>query len=147
MTRKKQIAIGIILAVILLVAWRWWAHSAAEADDPGHAVANSNESSAAVARVERHTLSNALTLAGEFKPYQDVDVHAKVAGYIRKIYVDVGDHVKEGQTLAVLEIPELAAQLAGAEAGVRAAEEQIRRAKGDVQRAESTHAAVHSAYT
>jgi RND family efflux transporter MFP subunit len=75
-----------------------------------------------------------------------VDVHAKVAGYIRQIYVDVGDHVKEGQTLAVLEVPELAAQLTGAEAAVRAAEQQIHKAQGDLQRAQSAHAAAHSAY-
>jgi RND family efflux transporter MFP subunit len=87
-----------------------------------------------------------LTIAGEFKPFQDVDVHAKVAGYIRKIYVDVGDHVKEGQTIAELEVPELAAQLTGTEASVRAAQEQIRRAEGDVQRAKSAHSAAHSAY-
>jgi RND family efflux transporter MFP subunit len=74
-------------------------------------------------------------------------VHAKVAGYIRKIYVDVGDHVKPGQTLAVLEVPELQAQLGGADAALRAAQEQIRRAQGDVQRAQSAHAAAHSAYT
>jgi RND family efflux transporter MFP subunit len=88
-----------------------------------------------------------LTIAGEFKPFQDVDVHAKVAGYIRTIYVDVGDHVKGGQTLAVLEIPELAAQLAGADAAVGRAKEEIGRAEGDVERARSTHAAMHSAYT
>ena len=56
-------------------------------------------------------MGSTLTIAGAFKPFQDVDVHAKVAGYIRTIYVDVGSHVKEGQTLAVLEVPELAAQL------------------------------------
>jgi RND family efflux transporter MFP subunit len=75
-----------------------------------------------------------------------VDVHAKVAGYIRKIYVDVGDHVKEGQTIAELEVPELAAQLTGSEASVRAAQEQVRKALGDLQRAKSSHAAAHSAY-
>jgi RND family efflux transporter MFP subunit len=96
--------------------------------------------------VERHGIGNTLTIAGEFKPFQDVDVHAKVAGYIRKIYVDVGDHVKEGQTLAELEVPELAAQLSGADAAVRAAQEQIRRAQGDLQRTQSSHAATHSAY-
>jgi RND family efflux transporter MFP subunit len=73
-------------------------------------------------------------------------VHAKVAGYIKKIYVDVGDHVKRGQTLAVLEVPELAAQLTGADAQVRRSKEEIRRAQGDVQRAESAHAAAHSMY-
>jgi len=63
------------------------------------------------------------------------------------IYVDVGDRVKQGQTLAVLEVPELAAQLASAEAAVGAAQEQIRRAQGDLQRAKSTYSAAHSAYT
>jgi multidrug resistance efflux pump len=70
-----------------------------------------------------------------------------VAGYIRAIYVDVGTHVKTGQTLAVLEVPELAAQLSGTEAAVQTAAEQIRRAQGDVTRAQSSQAAVHSAYT
>jgi len=75
-----------------------------------------------------------------------VDVHAKVAGYIRKIFVDVGDHVRDGQTLAELEIPELTAQLSGADAAVRAASQQIRRADGELQRAQSTHSAAHAAY-
>jgi len=85
-------------------------HSATEADDPEHAVAG-DAVVAAVAKVERGPIENTLTIAGEFKPFQDVDVRAKVAGYIKKIYVDVGDHVKGGQTLAILEVPELAAQL------------------------------------
>jgi RND family efflux transporter MFP subunit len=87
-----------------------------------------------------------LTLAGAFKPFQDVDVHAKVAGYIKKIYVDVGSRVSEGQTLAVLEVPELAAQLAGADAAVRRSRQEISRAQGDVERAKSGHAAVHAMY-
>jgi RND family efflux transporter MFP subunit len=149
MTRTKMIAIG--LAVVAIAGGIWWWQSRAGSDASGSdsstpSAANGGAVSAAVARVQRRTLGATLTIAGEFKPFQDVDVHAKVAGYIRKIYVDVGDHVKEGQVLAVLEVPELAAQLSGAEAGVRAAEEQIRRAQGDVQRAQSTHAAVHSAF-
>jgi multidrug resistance efflux pump len=52
--------------------------------------------------------------------------------------------VKEGQTLAVLEVPELAAELSGADAAVRRAKEQIRQAQGDVQRAKSAHDAAHA---
>jgi RND family efflux transporter MFP subunit len=96
--------------------------------------------------VERHAIANTLTIAGEFKPYQEVEVHAKVAGYIRTIYVDVGDRVREGQTLAVLEIPELTAELAGADAAVRRSQEEIGRAEGELARAQSAHAAAHSAY-
>ena len=101
---------------------------------------------AAVVLVARKPISNAITLSGEFRPFQEVDVHAKVAGYIRKIYVDVGDPVKAGQTLAVLEIPELNAQLQGADAAVRRANDAVRRAKSDLARAESLHAATHLDY-
>jgi RND family efflux transporter MFP subunit len=147
MTKKKLLVSAVVLLAAGFIAWRWVSRAPAEANDPDHPVANSADAPAAVAHVERRTLGNALAIAGEFKPFQDVDVHAKVAGYIRAIYVDVGDHVKEGQTLAVLEVPELAAQLAGADAAVGGAQEQIRRAQGDLQRAQSSHSAAHSAYT
>jgi RND family efflux transporter MFP subunit len=106
-----------------------------------------SEATAAVALVERRPISNSLTLSGDFRPFQEVDVHAKIAGYIRKIYVDVGDHVKAGQTLAVLEVPELSAQLQGADAACRRAKDAIRRAQGDLDRAKSLHTATHLDYT
>src|SRR5215467_14061875 len=68
---------------------------------------------AATAVVKRDTITNNLTVAGEFLPYQEVELHAKVAGYIRQIYVDIGDRVRRGQVLAMLEVPELTAQVQG----------------------------------
>ncbi len=146
MTRKKLWIAVAALFVIVILAWRWIGRAPTEADDQNRPLVTSAESVAAVAHAERRSVGTTLTIAGEFKPFQDVDVHAKVAGYIKVIYVDVGDHVKAGQTLAVLEIPELAAQLAGADAGVRRSKEEIRRAEGDLVRAQSAHAAAHSAY-
>jgi len=101
----------------------------------------------AVALVTRRPVVNSLTLSGAFRPYQQVDVHAKVAGFIRKIYVDVGDHVKGGQVLAILEVPELSAQVAGAKADIRRYEDAVRRSQSEIERAESTHTAYHSAYS
>ena len=146
MKKKKLWIIVAVLLVIVILAWRWMGRGPTEADDQNHPIATSAETVAAVAHAERRSVGNTLTIAGEFKPFQDVDVHAKVAGYIKVIYVDVGDHVQAGQTIAVLEIPELAAQLAGADAGVRRSKEEIRRAEGDLVRAQSAHAAAHSAY-
>src|SRR5689334_17267307 len=102
---------------------------------------------AAVVKVRRAPLSNTLSIAGEFLPYQEVDLHAKVAGYIRNINVDIGDRVGTGQVLAVLEIPELSAELEGANAGVRHSQEEIGRAQNEVTRAEADHAALHAAAT
>jgi RND family efflux transporter MFP subunit len=145
MTKKKWMWIAGALLAVGVLAWIWLGRSSTETGI-NHVDADGDTPPAAVARVERHNIGSTLAIAGEFKPFQDVDVHAKVAGYIRQIYVDVGDHVKGSQTIAVLEVPELAAQLAGTEASVRAAQEQIRRAQGDLQRAQSSHAAAHSAY-
>ena len=146
MNKTKWIIAAVVVLGGLVLMWRWSAHGGAEAEDGSHAGAGAAATPAEVVRVERHTIGNTLTIAGEFKAFQDVDVHAKVAGYIRTINVDVGDHVKQGQTIAVLEVPELAAQLSGADAGTRSAQEQIRRAQGDLQRAESSQVAAHSAY-
>jgi RND family efflux transporter MFP subunit len=144
MTKKNLFIVLIILVVgSLLLAWHWLGRTRTEADDRSHPVA----ATAAVSIAKRRDLGDTLTVSGAFKPFQDIDVHAKVAGYIKVIYVDVGDHVKEGQTLAVLEVPELAAQLAGTDAAARAAQEQIRRAQGDLSRAQSTYSAAHAAYT
>src|SRR3984957_4670488 len=102
---------------------------------------------AAVVKVKRAPLSNTLSIAGEFLPYQEVELHAKVAGYIQKINVDIGDRVHKGDILAILEIPELEAQLQAARAGVRHSQEEITRAQNDVSRAEADHAALHAAAT
>ena len=99
----------------------------------------------AVAKASRTDLSQTLTLAAEFRPFQEIDVHAKVAGYLKVIYVDVGDRVKAGQLLAVLEIPELRDEVAQDEATVRRSREEINRAKADLERAESAHEIAHLA--
>ena len=102
---------------------------------------------AAVVKVRRAPLSNTLSIAGEFVPYQEVELHAKVAGYIKNINVDIGDRVHTGQVLAVLEIPELVAELQGAGAGVRHSQQEIMHAQNEVSGAEADYAALHAAAT
>jgi RND family efflux transporter MFP subunit len=100
---------------------------------------------APVVPASRATLANTLTVAGEFLPYQEVELHAKVAGYIRSIHVDIGDRVKQGQVLAVLDVPELQAQVQGAQAGVRQSQAEILRSTSDVARAKANYVALHAA--
>jgi len=147
MNKKQYWILAALIVGVGLLGLRWLGRSRAEADDPNSQLNANSATPAAVVRADRRTLGNTLTISGEFKPFQEVDVHAKVAGYIKVIYVDVGDHVKQGQTLAILEVPELAAQLAAADAACRRANEEIARAQGDLERAKSAHAAAHSAYT
>lgn len=146
MSVKTKIGIAGAIVFVALVVWLGIHREQTEADS-GSRAASSTEPVAAVVKVSRGTLGAPLTLAGAFKPFQDVDLHAKVAGYIKAIYVDVGSHVTAGQTLAILEVPELQAELAGADAAVRRSKEEITRAQSDLQGAKSTHSAVHAMYT
>jgi RND family efflux transporter MFP subunit len=102
--------------------------------------------SATVAAVKRGSIVHTLNLAGQFQPYQVVDVHAKVSGYIRHIYVDIGDRVHQGQILAVLEVPELSAQLKGTVAEAASRKDEITRAENEVSRAQSEHNSLHADY-
>jgi len=146
MSKNSKLVIAGLAFLGLIALWAGWRHGRTEADDADPKGKTHGEVVAAVVKVSRGKLGTPLTLAGAFKPFQDVDVHAKVAGYIKKIYVDVGSRVTEGQTLAVLEVPELAAELAGADAAVRRSKQEILCSKGDVERAKSAHVATHAMY-
>jgi RND family efflux transporter MFP subunit len=101
----------------------------------------------AVAKATLEDLSRAIMLTAEFKPFQEVDLMAKVAGYVKNINVDVGDRVKQGQLLAVLEVPEMADDRARAQAGVDRSQAEVARAKDQLQQAESAHEIAHLSYT
>lgn len=101
----------------------------------------------AVVKVVRKNLTSQLEIASEFEPFQEVDVYAKVPGYIQKLYVDWGTHVKQGQLLAVLEIPELEQQLHQDEAGVRKSEQDIARAREALEQAKSSYDVAHVNYS
>ncbi len=101
--------------------------------------------SAKVAAAQRGDISHVLTLAGQFQPFQVVDVHPKVSGYMSRISVDIGDIVHQGQTLAVLEVPELKAELQQTVFQLQQTKEEIARAQHEINRAEAEHAALHAA--
>lgn len=94
----------------------------------------------AVAKIEREDLSQAVTISGEFRPFQQVALHAKVAGFLQSIGVDVGDHVREGQEIARLDVPELKNELEKASAALRTSGEEV-------ARAESSYAEAHLTFS
>src|ERR1039458_7646767 len=100
----------------------------------------------AVAKVSTEDLSHGLVLTAEFKPFQEVDVMAKIAGFVKQINVDVGDRVKQGQLLATLEIPEMADDLRRADAAVVRARAEVTRAQDEQRSAESVHSIAHLSF-
>jgi RND family efflux transporter MFP subunit len=147
--RKKPslISTSTAAAIALTAGCVVFAGSCGDAGGSRPSTAADRYATAAVVQVRRVPLSNTLAIAGEFLPYQEVELHAKVAGYIRNINVDIGDRVHKGQVLAVLEIPELVAQLQAASASVRHSQDEITHAQNEVSRAEADHEAVHAAAT
>jgi RND family efflux transporter MFP subunit len=81
------------------------------------------------------------------KPFQEIEVMAKVAGYVKAMYVDIGDRVKKGQLLAVLEVPEMADDMTRATSALRGSEAEAARARDELRRAQSVNDIAHLSYT
>jgi RND family efflux transporter MFP subunit len=139
--RRAVTAGGAVCAIVLAAIYV----TACRSHDDGDARAASTPA-ARVATAKRGQISHVLTLAGQFQPYQVVDVHPKVSGYMRKINVDIGDIVKQGQTLAVLEVPELKAQLQQTVYQVDQSKDEITRAQHEINRAVAQHQALHDQF-
>ena len=136
---KRLIFLIAACAVLGFAAWLVFRPRGA-----GKVEAAPEPAAARVAVVERGSVSHVLALAGQFQPYQVIDVHPKVSGFIRSIKVDIGDRVRQGQTLAVLEVPELQAQLEGTVAQVSRSKDEITRAQHEVAAAEARYSALHA---
>jgi RND family efflux transporter MFP subunit len=100
-----------------------------------------------VVKVARKSLQRQITISSELVPFQDIDVYAKESGYVQKLYVDYGSRVKQGQLMAILEIPELEAQLQEDQAAVKIATDEVTRAEHMVKRDQAMYKVYHLEYT
>lgn len=101
----------------------------------------------AVAEAKRVDVSSTLLLTAEFEPYQEIDVMAKVSGYVKQINVDIGDRVREGQVLATLEIPEMQDDLRRAAASIEEGNAELVTSRDELVRAQSAHDIAHLSYS
>src|SRR5579859_6943863 len=100
-----------------------------------------------VTKVVKKSLGREITLSSELVPFQEIDVYAKESGYVKKLLVDYGSRVKAGQVMAILEIPELEAQLQEDQAEIKNAINQVGRAQHELQRYQAQYKALHLQYT
>jgi RND family efflux transporter MFP subunit len=139
----EKLALLLLLALIAFGISSCSKAQNAEAEE----VKTSDAPTVAVAKIASEDISHGIVLTAEFKPFQEVEVMAKVAGYVKKINVDVGDRVQEGQLLALLEVPEMADDQARAQSMLNRSQAELARAKDELQRAESSHNIAHLSYT
>jgi membrane fusion protein (multidrug efflux system) len=92
-----------------------------------------------VVRVSAKTVDRQVKLPGELQPYLAVPIHAKIPGFVKRVEVDRGSAVKQGQLLAVLEAPEMQAQIVEAESKAQAIELQRTEAAAKLAGAQSTY--------
>ncbi|HXZ60712.1 MAG TPA: efflux RND transporter periplasmic adaptor subunit [Steroidobacteraceae bacterium] len=80
-----------------------------------------------------------LVLPGQTAAWHASTIYARVNGYVGKWFVDIGDRVKSGQVLALIETPELDAELAAARAQLRAAQAQVLVRQAEIQLSRTTY--------
>ena len=100
-----------------------------------------------VVRAGRQNLERTLVVSSELVPFQQIDVYAKESGFVQKLNVDYGTHVKAGDVMAVLEIPELQMQLDEDEAAIKDAEGQAARNQDELNRVEAEQKVTHLQYS
>src|SRR5580698_430558 len=63
--------------------------------------------SVTLAPVKKGKLASTIVVPGELVPYQEVELYAKINSYVKKLWVDIGTQVHQGQLLVTLEAPEI----------------------------------------
>jgi RND family efflux transporter MFP subunit len=135
-----------ISALVLLVAAVWMLVSCSKPDAvrAGNTPTEASVPVVGVTSVTRKPMMRQLTVSSELVPYQETDVWAKESGYVTDLRVDYGSRVKKGDVMAVLEIPELEAQVKQDQAAIDNAKEAVNRAQHVVDQTEAQRSPVHA---
>lgn len=110
------LAIGAVVVAAIGIAWR--SHSVSEETTIAHTAAISD---VAVVHPTAAAPTDDLVLPGQIQAWNNAAINARTNGYVRSWLADIGDHVHAGQTLAVLDAPEVDQALAQADADYQTA--------------------------
>jgi RND family efflux transporter MFP subunit len=142
--RRKASILSFLSAVIVALLFSL---PSCSGDRSHHVEAGGPTITVGVTKVVKKSLGRKITLSSELVPFQEIDVYAKESGYVKKLMVDYGTHVKAGQVMAILEIPELEAQLQEDQAEIKNAFNQVTRAQHELARYQAQYTALHLQYT
>lgn len=127
----------VVFSLLILAAGCGHRDAAEDASPGTPGKAKDNRVTVATSVAAKRDLSKSLTLTGELIPFQEVEVMAKVAGYVQRIAVDVGDTLRQGQLIASLEVPEMKDDVTRASASYQRFQAEVTRARREVQRAKA----------
>lgn len=137
--RRRLVLLAVPLVLVALFFAGWWPRHAAK-------VKLAEQTKAIQQTVPRVKVTTAvaaeggrsLTLPGTLQAYEQALVNARATGYVARWRVDIGDHVRAGDVLAVLETPELDQQLSQARAALKQKEAALRQAVANLDYAKVT---------
>ena len=114
--RMLSIFVALLLFMGFLVfqglSHRWGSeHEIVKADE-------NLETVVTVARPKIAAKSRSLILPGELSPFLQTQIYSRTSGTLRQRFVDIGDHVKKGQLLAVVDVPEIDQEMLQAKAAL-----------------------------
>ena len=89
-----------------------------------------------LAKVERGDITKSVVATGKVTPITKVEIKSKASGIVKKLDVDTGDRVKQGQVLAELDKVEIEAQVNSARAQLLSSQANLKSAEADEKRAE-----------
>ena len=124
-SKRVWIIVGSILLVLIVVGGLVAAKSGGTKIDPTK-----------LAKVEKSDLAKSVVATGKIQPITKVEIKSKASGIVKKLYVDYGQYVKQGQILAELDKDEMIAQVRQSEAQVQSMEASLNSAKADLARSE-----------
>ncbi len=123
----KSVRLGVLIVVVLVilgVAYRLFSHAADERKLQQTTEANSVPSVNVTHPAVTGT-SDELALPGNTMAFDDTPIYARTSGYLKKWFVDLGQHVTKGQLMATIETPELDEQLMVARADLKSAQADL----------------------
>jgi RND family efflux transporter MFP subunit len=136
---KRGVGIGVIVLavcfVIVTIARFLHAHSVARSGETAY----STPPPVDVVIARPASAGQDLVLPGETAAWYESTIYARVNGYVSQWLVDIGDHVKKGQVLAIIETPELDAELEAARAQLKSSESQVSARKAEAEFSKSTN--------
>jgi multidrug efflux pump subunit AcrA (membrane-fusion protein) len=134
--RRSLLLIGVVIALILLallIAGALPRQRRVKAAEDAARAEREALPTVLVAPARRAPAVTELLLPGDITPLTEASIYARSSGYVRRRLVDIGDHVRAGQLLAVIEAPDLDQQVAQARAAVAQAEQQHAQAQAQLE--------------
>lgn len=124
--RKRLFLIGgsILAIVVLVLIFAAMSHGGTKIDP------------SKLGKAERGDLAKSVVATGKVEPITKVEIKSKASGIVKKLYIEAGDRVKQGQMLAELDRDEILASVRSQEAQLLSSEANLRAAEADLKRAE-----------